>query len=110
MSMILQGTTPSLEIIIDPDDFLVTDVQKLEILIWQDAGKKSTYNLTNTLIDDEANSFTVEFSEAYTMSLRPASPLYWQMRCMLPNGNIVGTPKSRGISIGELMSKELLSG
>lgn len=109
MSMILQGTTPSLEIIIDPNDFLVTDVQKLEILIWQDAGKKSVYDLTNTLIDEETNSFIVEFSEAYTMSLRPSSPLYWQMRCVLPDGNIVGTPKSRGTSVSELMSKELLS-
>lgn len=108
MSMILQGTTPSLEIVIDSNDFSVTDVQKLEILIWQDNSRPSVYGLEDVIVDPDSNSYIIEFGESFTLSLKPSAVLFWQMRCVMPDGNIVGTVKSRGIPVSELKSKELL--
>lgn len=107
MATILQGTTPSLKIEIDTSDFLVSEVVKLEICIWQGDGKPTIYGLSDILVNNEDNSFTISFTEKQTLALTKES-IYWQMRCALSNDNIYGTNKSSPINVAELKSKQVM--
>ena len=131
MDTILQGTTPSLQIIIDQEDFSVLDVTQLEICLWQVA-KDTTlntstryshvhtwhgdtiksvfeYGLDDVTVDEDENSFTVQFTEADTMQLDPQQYLLWQMRCKFADGTIVGTVISDPICVADLKSTEMMS-
>lgn len=130
MSVILQGTTPSLQIVISKQDFLIADVEQLEIIMWQEDKSASahvsafynpayscgdctktvlSYGLDDVVADRDTNSYTVEFSEADTMSLDPNRYLYWQMRCRFYNGSIVGTKRSEPIEVAGLRSAAKMS-
>lgn len=106
MSAILQGTTPSLEIIISSDDFAVSDVTKLE-LVFQNAGNTVKHDLDDVTINTTANSFTYQFTEAETLALSPASSLYWQMRFGFSDGSIVGTEKG-SVNVSDLISEAVM--
>lgn len=108
MATILQGTTPSLMIEIDAKDFLVTEVEKLEICIWQGNGEPVAYGLSEVLVDPENNSFSIQFTERQTLAFEKTG-VRWQMRCVIHDGDIYGTTISPQINVAELKSKQVLT-
>lgn len=110
MNGLLQGTTPDFTIRIKPEDFVVSDVVKLEITIWNSNGNVTIYGLPDVLVDDEKNAFGIHFTEAFTLSLGTARSFRWQMRCMFADGNIVGTRQSEPILVEPLKSKDVMTG
>ncbi len=109
MSGILRGTTPDLVIKVKQEDFLVTDVAKLEVTIWNGT-RQSIYGLEDVTVDSTENSFGIHFTEADTLALVSSKSLRWQMRAMFADGNIVGTEESAPIRVSPLKSKEVMSG
>lgn len=107
MSEILQGTTPSLEIKINTEDFSVGDVVKLELTMLN--GETTTkYGLSDVTVDEDANSFIYQFTEAETLSLIPSRSLYYQVRFMFVDGTIVGTKKMQ-IQVADLYSEDVMT-
>lgn len=107
MSEILQGTTPSIKIKINTDDFLVSDVVKLEFAICQ--GKSiNIKDLSDVAVDTEDNAFTYTFTEEETLALTPSSPLGYQLRFMFGDGSIVGTSKMT-LRVADLISEEVMT-
>lgn len=107
MSEILQGTTPSLEIKINTEDFSVGDVVKLEMTMLNGA-TTATKSLSDMTVDTEANSFVYKFTEAETLALVPNRPLYYQIRFLFADGTIVGT-KPMQIQVANLYSEEVMT-
>ena len=108
MSGLLRGTTPDFVIKVNTDDFLVTDVTKLEVTIWN--GQKQTiYGLADVTVDATENSFCIHFTEADTLALDSSKTFKWQMRAMFQDGNIVGTKESVPVTIEPLKSREVMS-
>lgn len=106
MSSILQGTTPSLEITISTEDFAVTDVQKLELVL-QNGSNILKKGLTDVTLDADANSFTYTFTESETLQLKPQHSLTYQLRFVFADGSIVGTQKA-SVRVEDLISEETL--
>lgn len=105
---ILRGTTPDFVIKVKQEDFLVTDVTKLEVTIWN--GQKQTiYGLSDVTLDTTENAFGIHFSEADTLAMDSSKTFRWQMRAMFQDGNIVGTKESAPVQIDPLKSKEVMS-
>ena len=105
---ILRGTTPDFVIKVKTEDFLVTDVTKLEVTIWN-GGRQTIYGLSDVTLDTTENAFGIHFSEADTLALDSSKTFRWQMRCMFEDGNIVGTRESAPVQIEPLKSKEVMS-
>lgn len=78
MASIMQGTTPSLTITIDPNDLQLSMVTAMDVKI-RNVRLKS-YKLDDMVIDSEANSFTYHFTEEETTELNPKKPLTVQGR------------------------------
>lgn len=107
MSSILQGTTPSLEITISTEDFAVTDIVKLE-LVMKNGSTVITNGLEDVTVNAKANSITKTFTEAETLALNPQSSLVYQLRFVFADGSIVGTQKA-SIRVEDLISEEMMS-
>lgn len=107
MNSILQGTTPSLAIKIRADDFLVTDVIKLE-LTFKHSGTQTIKHLSDVDTDIENNRFIYRFTEQETLALTPNKPFRYQLRFMLPGNTIVGTQEMT-LDIHDLFSTEVMS-
>lgn len=108
MSGILRGTTPDFVIKVNTEDFVVSDVTKLEVTIWN--GQKQTiYGLSDVTVDTTENAFGIHFTEEDTLALDSSKSFKWQMRCMFEDGNIVGTRESAPVTIEPLKSKEVMS-
>lgn len=107
MSEILQGTTPSLEIKINTEDFAVGDVIKLELTMLN-GETTTTKSLSDMTVDTEANSFVYKFTEAETLALIPNRPLYYQIRFLFADGTIVGT-KPMQIQVANLYSEDVMT-
>lgn len=105
---ILRGTTPDFVIKVNTDDFLVSDVTKLEVTIWNGA-RQTIYGLADVTLDIAENSFGIHFTEADTLAMDSSKTFRWQMRCMFEDGNIVGTRESAPVTIEPLKSKEVMS-
>lgn len=108
MSEILQGTTPSIKIKINTDDFLVSDVVKLEFAICQ-GNSVNIKGLSDVAVDTEDNAFTYTFTEEETLAMIPSTPLRYQLRFMFGDGSIVGTSKMT-LRVADLFSEEVMSG
>ena len=108
MNEILRGTTPDFVIHIDPDDFAVTDVVKLEVTIWN-GPLVTVYDLDSVTADSEENNFGIHFTEAQTLAFDAARPFRWQMRCMFADGNIAGTLQSPPIDVAPLKSEDVMT-
>lgn len=108
MNGILRGTTPDFVIKVKQEDFLVTDVAKLEVTIWN-GHKQTIYRLQDVILDTTENSFGIHFTEADTLALDSSKVFRWQMRVMFQDGNIVGTRESVPITIEPLHSKEVMT-
>lgn len=105
--MILQGTTPSLTITIDPNDVSLSDVVAIELSFGQ--GSKISYkDIDDILIDSEENTLSYHFTEEETMNMNTSMSLSWQLRLKTTSGDILGTRK-QSIEIAELQSKVRLT-
>lgn len=105
---ILRGTTPDFLIKVKEEDFLVTDVTKLEVTVWN-GNCQSVYGLNDVTTDAEQNAFGIHFTEEDTLALDSSKTFNWQMRAMFADGNIVGTEESAPISVRPLKSKEVMT-
>lgn len=100
MSTIVQGTTPALRIVVPTSEFAVADVQQLEIAVWQEGSDSfKVYGLEDVTVDEEANAYEIQFTEADTLALEQYQGLCWQMHCKFSDGSIVGTAPSDSINV-----------
>lgn len=90
MDSILQGTTPTLTIEIDTEDFSVSDIVGLELAVKQQ-NTVTRYGLSDVTLDTEENTISYTFSEEETLAFIPDILLFVQARFILSGGNIVGT-------------------
>lgn len=97
MANIMQGTTPSITITIDPEDFLLSAVTRMELYV-KNGGTLTTYTADDLTVDTEANTLTLTFSEAETAAMNPRKFLTVQGRFWLGT-SVVGINKiSFGVS------------
>lgn len=91
MANIMQGTTPSITITIDPDDFQLSAVTRMELYV-KNGGTLTTYTADDLTVDTEANTLTLTFSEAETAAMNPRKFLTVQGRFWL-GSSVVGINK-----------------
>ena len=106
MDSILQGTTPTLTIAIDPTDFEVSNVVALEFAIKQKSNV-SIYGLSDVVIDAEENTISYTFTETETLALIPDILLSVQLRFMFADGSICGNNRMN-FNVNDLISTEVL--
>lgn len=92
MSEIMQGTTPSVTITIDTNDFLLSDVSSMELYVSND-GNLTTYTDEDLIINTANNTITKAFSEEETSRFNRNKSIVIQGRFWFANGNIVGINK-----------------
>lgn len=91
MASIMQGTTPSITVHIDPEDFLLSAVTKIELYV-KNGGTLTTYTADDLTVDTDANTITLTFSEAETVAMNPTKFLTVQGRFWL-GSSVVGINK-----------------
>ena len=92
MKSIMQGTTPSVTFTINTDDFLLSDVAKVELYVRNDSVLK-TYGTDDLTIDTETNTIVKDFTEEETAAFIPKKSVIIQGRCWLNNGKVIGINK-----------------
>lgn len=107
MDNILQGTTPTLTIAIDPTDFAVSDIVALEFAVKQQ-NNITIYNLSDVTIDTSANTVSKTFTQAETLSFIPDVLLSVQLRFYFADNTVCGTNRMN-FNVDDLMSSEVLS-
>ena len=107
MESILQGTTPTLTIAIDPTDFAVTDIVALELAVKQ-KNNITTYGLSDVTIDPVGNTVSKAFTEAETLAFTPDVLLTVQLRFYFADGNICGS-EPMNFNVDDLISTEELT-
>lgn len=108
MNSILQGTTPTLTISIDPDDLALTDVTELELAFQQFNQPVLIKHMADCVVDTTENTVSYNFTQEETLAFLPATPLNWQLRLATTNGQIIGTQISL-IQISDLISNEVMT-
>ena len=91
MASIMQGTTPSITITINPDDFLLSSVTKVELYV-QNGVTLTTYTADDLIVNTEANTITLTFSEEETAAMNPKKFLTVQGRFWIDT-SVVGINK-----------------
>ena len=107
MNSILQGTTPTLTITVNPDDLLLSNILDLE-LTFQQVGEPVYKHMSDVSIDTEANALSYHFTQEETLALIPTRLLNWQIRFLMPDGNVIGTTIAQ-INVSDLISDEVMS-
>ena len=107
MYSILQGTTPTLTIAIDPEDFAVSNIVALELAIKQ-KNNITTYDLSDVTLDTTENTISYTFSEDETLGFIPDILLFVQLRFLLSDGNICGTNRM-SFNVDDFIGSEVLS-
>lgn len=92
MNEIMQGTTPSITITIDTDDFLLSNVSAIELYVANGKTVK-TYTQADLTIDTEENSVTKKFTAEETAALSRRNNVIVQGRFFFPDGSVVGIHK-----------------
>lgn len=92
MDEIMQGTTPALTITISTDDFLLSNVTRLELYIGN-GGTIKTYDAGDVTIDTTENSFRYVFTETETAAFSRHFPVEAQARFWFSDGSVVGIRK-----------------
>lgn len=105
MDNVLQGTTPTLTVAIDPTDFAVSDIVALELRIRQ-KNNLTIYHLSDVTIDPDENTVSYQFTEADTLALIPNILLFVQMRFWFADGNICGTNRMN-FNVEDLIGEEV---
>ena len=108
MNSILQGTTPTLTISIDPEDLALTDVAELELAFQQFNQPVLIKHMTDCEIDTSANTVSYHFTQEETLAFLPTTPLNWQLRFATTNGELIGT-QIASIQISDLISNEVMT-
>lgn len=93
MASIMQGTTPSVIIKIDPDDLLLSAVNRVELYV-RNGEKLETYTAEDLVLDTDANTVVKTFTEAETAAFDPEKTVVIQGRLWAGN-SIFGTTKLR---------------
>ena len=106
MDSILQGTTPTLTISIDPTDFSVSNIVALEFTFKQ-KNNITVHTLQDVTVDTTANTVSYTFTQAETLAFIPDVLLSVQLRFMFADGSIVGTNRMN-FNINDLISSEVL--
>ena len=107
MDSILQGTTPTLTLAIDPADFSVSDIVALELAVKQ-KNNVMLYSLADVTLDAEENTISYRFSEIETLTFIPGVWLTVQLRVCFADGNICGSePMNFGVE--DLISPEVIT-
>lgn len=96
MASIMQGTTPSITITIDTDDFLLSDVTAIELYV-KNGSTVTTYTEDELTVDTTENTVTKTFTEAETTAMKPSKNVIIQGRFWFSDGSVIGINK---ISIG----------
>lgn len=107
MNSILQGTTPTLTILVDTADLLLSDIVELE-LTFQQVGDPVYKHMPDVSIDTDANTISYHFTQEETLALIPTRQLNWQIRFEMPDGNIIGTTIAQ-INVSDLISDEVMT-
>ena len=92
MSGIMRGTTPTIEIEIDTEDFLLSKLTVIELYV-RNGNKTSTYTKDDLTVDEESNVVSKQLTEAETKALDPNFPVIVQMRGWYADGNVIGIEK-----------------
>lgn len=108
VNSILQGTTPTLTVSIDPADLSLSDVVQIELTFKQFNQNPTIYHMADCSVDLEANTVSYHFTEAETLAFDPTTPLMYQLRFATNDGEIVGTVAA-SVNVSDLMSEDLLS-
>ena len=107
MDSILQGTTPTLTIAVDPTDFSVGDIVALELAVKQKTNV-TLYGLSDVTVDPVANTVSYTFTQAETLAFVPGVWVTVQLRAGFADGNICGT-EPMNYNVDELISTEELT-
>lgn len=92
MSGIMRGTTPTIEIEIDTEDFLLSELTAIELYVGN-GNKTTTYTKDDLIVDEESNVVSKQLTEADTKALDPQFPVIVQMRGWYADGNVIGIEK-----------------
>ena len=107
MNSILQGTTPTLTIAVDPADLLLSNINDLE-LTFQQVGDPVYKHMSDVSIDTDANTISYHFTQEETLALIPTRLLNWQIRFLMPDENVIGTTIAQ-INVSDLISDEVMT-
>jgi hypothetical protein len=88
----MRGTTPTIEIEIDTEDFLLSELTAIELYV-RNGNKISTYTKDDLIVDEESNVVSKQLTEADTKALDPQFPVIVQMRGWYADGNVIGIEK-----------------
>lgn len=91
-NVIMRGTTPTVEIEIDTEDFLLSTVSTIEWYV-RSGDKLTLYVNDDLMIDEDENTVSKFFSADETDALDPMIPCIMQMRFHFPDKSVVGTEK-----------------
>lgn len=92
MAAIMQGTTPTIKIAIDPNDFLVTDIVDIDYRIRND-GQISQFTIDDVIVNPEDNTISKRFDATETGNMNYKKPLEIQFRCFMKDGSVIGINK-----------------
>lgn len=92
MESIMQGTTPSLTLTISTDDFLLSNVTAIELVVRNDS-TTTKYSMSDLTVDTETNTIVKDFTETETAAFTPKKSVIVQGRCWLNTGKVVGIKK-----------------
>jgi len=107
MDSILQGTTPTLTIPINPTDFSVSDIVALELAVKQ-KNNIALYGLSDVRVDPDANTISYTFTEAETLAFVSGVWVTVQLRVGFADGNICGS-EPMNFNVDDLISTEELT-
>ena len=92
MDAIMQGTTPSLVIEVDKEDFLFSDVTGIDYRV-RTGGRVIRYTMPDLQVDTDANTVTRVFTAEETQSFNMAYPIEVQFRCFFADGSVAAINK-----------------
>lgn len=89
MTNLMQGTTPSVTITIDTDDFLLSNVTEIDLKV-QNGSTVTSYTIEDLTVDTSENTVTKAFTEDETTAMSPNNSIVIQARFFLADGSIIG--------------------
>lgn len=100
MEGILQGTTPTLRLIL-PEDLPVSSLDEVELTL-HNAGSTLVKGLADVTLDTEDNAIVYVFSESETLKLSVGTSLVYQLRTRV--GSMIQGTKKQAVAVHDLIS------